>query len=189
MGKISAEDVLNAIERFNNGERPRNFKKPKWSHVLHNDAVFPTKAIWSLASDMPLADFNTNVARYEFASLDFETVDIGKYDAQAKKALKKSKKSTRSERLRRLEKANDYPTETVRVSKNYIRSADVILEVLNRARGICENCEAPAPFIRASNGTPFLEVHHKTRLADGGKDTVGNAIALCPNCHRQMHHG
>jgi 5-methylcytosine-specific restriction protein A len=34
-----------------------------------------------------------------------------------------------------------------------------------------------------------LEVHHKIRLADGGFDTVENAIAVCPNCHRQCHHG
>ncbi|MGH8437576.1 MAG: HNH endonuclease [Pseudomonas sp.] len=33
------------------------------------------------------------------------------------------------------------------------------------------------------------EVHHKVRLADGGLDTVENAIAVCPNCHRQAHFG
>lgn len=186
---VSVEDVLNAIERFKEGERPSNYRKPDWSHVVHKDAVFPTKAIWSLASNIPLADFNTNLARHEFALLGFETVDIGKYDAQAKQMLQKSGSSSRSERLRRLAEANEYPTETVRVTKNYIRNADVIVEVLHRAQGICENCEELAPFIRASDGTPYLEVHHKKQLANGGKDTIENAIALCPNCHRQMHHG
>ena len=26
------------------------------------------------------------------------------------------------------------------------------------------------------------------RLADGGPDTVENAVALCPNCHRRLHY-
>ncbi|WP_414449152.1 HNH endonuclease [Burkholderia sp. 22PA0099] len=49
-------------------------------------------------------------------------------------------------------------------------------------------CERPAPF-RRPNGSPYLEVHHRVRLADGGDDTVENAIALCPNCHREHHFG
>lgn len=36
---------------------------------------------------------------------------------------------------------------------------------------------------------PTLEVHHLRRLADGGSDTVANAVALCPNCHREIHYG
>jgi 5-methylcytosine-specific restriction protein A len=34
-----------------------------------------------------------------------------------------------------------------------------------------------------------LEVHHKKQLSEGGEDTVENAIALCPNCHREAHYG
>lgn len=40
-----------------------------------------------------------------------------------------------------------------------------------------------------SNESPYLEVHHKVPLALGGDDTVANATALCPNCHRQNHFG
>ena len=47
----------------------------------------------------------------------------------------------------------------------------------------------PAPFLKRSDGTPYLEVHHDVRLADGGADTVRNARALCPNCHGDAHHG
>ena len=41
----------------------------------------------------------------------------------------------------------------------------------------------------ASDGLPFLEVHHLRQLADRGSDTVSNAVALCPNCHREAHYG
>ncbi|MFM5358466.1 HNH endonuclease [Aeromonas veronii] len=43
--------------------------------------------------------------------------------------------------------------------------------------------------MRIKDGTPYLEVHHKEKLADGGEDTLENTIALCPNCHRKFHFG
>jgi predicted HNH restriction endonuclease len=60
--------------------------------------------------------------------------------------------------------------------------------VQSNADGRCEACEAAAPFV-AADGTPFLEVHHLKTLADGGSDRVSNAVAVCPNCHRELHHG
>ncbi|MDD1149814.1 HNH endonuclease [Pseudomonas sp. TNT2022 ID357] len=71
----------------------------------------------------------------------------------------------------------------------FVRNPDVVAEALHRAAGVCEVCVQPAPFTRKSNGTPYLEVHHKIRLADGGLDTLENAVALCPNCHRASHYG
>ena len=72
-------------------------------------------------------------------------------------------------------------------SNAYSRDESVKAWVLNRANGICEACSEPAPFLDSSN-FPFLEVHHVRHLADGGSDTVTNAIALCPNCHRRLHY-
>ncbi|WOG28683.1 HNH endonuclease signature motif containing protein [Endozoicomonas sp. 8E] len=60
--------------------------------------------------------------------------------------------------------------------------------VLKESQGNCENCDSLAPFTTAA-GEPFLEVHHLKRLADGGSDRISNAIALCPNCHREFHYG
>jgi 5-methylcytosine-specific restriction endonuclease McrA len=34
-----------------------------------------------------------------------------------------------------------------------------------------------------------LEPHHVTRVSDGGPDHAAHVIALCPNCHRRVHHG
>ena len=62
----------------------------------------------------------------------------------------------------------------------YRRNPDVVVEALNRAGGVCEDCNDPAPFQRASNGTPFLEVHHIKSLSDGGEDTLENVVALWP---------
>ena len=73
--------------------------------------------------------------------------------------------------------------------KVYPRNPYVVAEVLARASGVCERCGVAAPFIRRRDGSPYLEVHHVVRLADGGPDIVQNAIALCPNCHRESHYG
>jgi 5-methylcytosine-specific restriction protein A len=60
--------------------------------------------------------------------------------------------------------------------------------VLQQAKGVCEGCERPAPFC-STDGLPYLELHYLRPLAEGGGDTVTNAVALCPNCHREIHHG
>ncbi|WP_366523530.1 HNH endonuclease signature motif containing protein [uncultured Sulfitobacter sp.] len=72
--------------------------------------------------------------------------------------------------------------------QRFIRDPDVVAWVQLRADGKCEACEKPAPFKR-DVGSGFLEVHHVKTLASGGPDTVDNAIACCPNCHRELHYG
>ena len=70
----------------------------------------------------------------------------------------------------------------------YERSAKVRDYVLARSEGICEACDQPAPF-RKKNGTPYLEPHHTTRLADEGPDHPAWVGAICPTCHRRIHSG
>jgi 5-methylcytosine-specific restriction endonuclease McrA len=81
------------------------------------------------------------------------------------------------------------PEKIVVESTVFRRNPAVVVEVLKRARGICEGCGSNAPFSRRTDGSPYLEVHHKVTLASGGEDTVENAMALCPNCHRREHFG
>lgn len=71
----------------------------------------------------------------------------------------------------------------------FVRNPAVVAEVLVRAAGYCERCLRGAPFQRRTDRTPYLEVHHRLPLAMGGDDSVENAIALCPNCHRNEHYG
>lgn len=66
------------------------------------------------------------------------------------------------------------------------RSRLIAAIVKERAAGICQLCNAPAPFYN-KNGEPYLECHHIIWIAKGGPDEVSNAVALCPNCHRRMH--
>ena len=80
------------------------------------------------------------------------------------------------------------PKKSQTSSTKYVRDPEVVAWILNFANGICECCKKPAPFYK-EDGTSFLEVHHLKQLADGGSDTTTNAIAVCPNCHRELHFG
>jgi 5-methylcytosine-specific restriction protein A len=82
--------------------------------------------------------------------------------------------------------ASSTPTSRLREVVEFVRSEYVTEYAKRRANGICDLCKEPAPFV--VNGRPFLECHHIQRLADNGEDSPTNTVALCPNCHRRMHH-
>lgn len=83
-------------------------------------------------------------------------------------------------------RGNPVPQKVSVSTVQYARSAQVRAFVYERAKGRCEDCDSPAPFL-AAGGRPYLEVHHVHRLSQDGPDTVENAVALCPNCHRAHH--
>jgi len=85
-------------------------------------------------------------------------------------------------------KGSTNPGTTISSVTQFNRDPAVTAWVLQEANGQCESCGGRAPFSR-EDGTPYLEVHHVHRLADGGPDTIENAIAICPNCHREFHYG
>lgn len=82
---------------------------------------------------------------------------------------------------------NEAPLEARRANVR-LRSKAVRAYVLRRANGVCEGCNNPAPFDRP-NDQPYLEPHHIYRVADSGPDHPSSVAALCPNCHRRIHHG
>ncbi|WP_419150344.1 HNH endonuclease [Rhizobium leguminosarum] len=80
------------------------------------------------------------------------------------------------------------PRKVRSVVYRYERSASIVAWVLEQARGSCEGCLNVGPFIDDKR-EHYLEVHHIRTLAEGGPDTVDNAAALCPACHRELHYG
>ena len=85
-------------------------------------------------------------------------------------------------------KGNERPQRRIQQSTVFQRDSRIVACVEKRAKGHCEKCGEAAPFLRP-NDEPFFEVHHIIPLSEGGPDTVENAVALCPNCHRECHHG
>ena len=156
---------------------------------LANVPALMGKALLSLIGDEVERVLNESKRRQAGAGDSLPVVDLQRFNEQFEEQVRASGRDSDEKRQERLSNANDTP-EKVKVSTTvYNRNKDVVAEVLKRANGICEKCKSPAPFKRAKDGTPYLEVHHWKLLAQGGKDRVDNAGALCPNCHREVHLG
>jgi 5-methylcytosine-specific restriction endonuclease McrA len=98
-------------------------------------------------------------------------------------------------RLKKLrERAEEESTENperkhVETTTNRYQRSDAIRRyAIERSNGFCELCGESAPFTK-ENGEPFLEVHHINELGEGGADHPSLVGAICPNCHREIHHG
>lgn len=108
-----------------------------------------------------------------------------KFEAEVSKLYQMS----REERMALTPKIPEKPARLVKQIIVFSRNAAIAAETLRRANGQCQDCGNTAPFVRKSDGTPYLEVHHVLRLADDGPDSLENTLALCPNCHRKWHFG
>jgi len=152
---------------------------------------FSVSMLTKVSDNIPLASTRSQAGGwsevYQLADIE-NPIPVEEVTEEFEKAVTSSKYMSHG-REERLEKANKYPKEVQIISRGFKRNADVVVAVLERANGYCEKCESKAPFIRKKDNTPYLEVHHKILLAEGGEDSIENAIAVCPNCHRELHFG
>jgi len=118
-----------------------------------------------------------------------ETINNEIFEAEQEQKITAAKNDSPEERRYRLSIASPIPEQVKIISVAYRRNPDVVAEIMIRANGKCELCGQQAPFLKAKDGTPYLEAHHWIPLAAGGEDTVQNSGALCPNCHRKLHFG
>lgn len=71
----------------------------------------------------------------------------------------------------------------------FVRNPYVVAAALLRADNRCEVPDCTRELFLRDDGTPYLEVHHLVPLSKDGADALFNVAALCPSCHREMHHG
>ena len=130
-----------------------------------------------------------NAFIFHLALITPDPVDVVQESRTEYKVSSKGLKSKSLEELRQIALTAVPKTSSKMEIKTSVavRSEAIKIYVLKRANGTCEGCGNDAPF-QSKNG-PFLEVHHINRIADGGPDHPVNVIALCPNCHRQVHFG
>lgn len=72
-------------------------------------------------------------------------------------------------------------------SSVFVRDRALRAAALQRANGKCEYCLCPG--FTMVDGRVFLETHHVVPLSEGGADSAENVAAVCPNHHREAHHG
>lgn len=109
-----------------------------------------------------------------------EYAPTSNHDTLISRASKLQKKGLKVE-----PSGNANPQQVSVTTTSYVRDPKVRAWVADLAKGVCEGCGQNAPF--EVDGLPFLEVHHVKHLAQKGSDSISNAVALCPNCHRRCH--
>ena len=198
----SAKDTIHVIRCMAEGQRYlRGLSAPGTDFALNEflgrmDNVHFDNALKALLEHIEYDERRLSTTRIvlrsvltKYETLREELPDLAALLAQEAAALATALARTPADRAARLAAADPMPKTATVTATVYLRNPDVRATVLLRANGTCEGCTKPAPFFKRSDGTPFLEVHHRIPLAEKGRDTVANAIALCPNCHREAHHG
>lgn len=186
-------NLKQAFQHLDKNESPWPGSGIDWFVVGPQQRLNPLMYASALVTDRMPRDFNTRDGILELTKRD--------YSVFSRKALKEasssefilqvlsSMKLTDEQLLARIGQAQKIPKRRMATVQVFVRNPDVVAFVQRRAKGTCEACGVDAPFKAAKSGEPYLEIHHKKRLADGGEDTIDNAIAVCPNCHRKMHFG
>lgn len=128
-----------------------------------------------------------NIGRQLFAAK--VTEQIGSELQIAEAVAKRADFDTRTALIAKAKQAAGRPAKRVVSRSDFARSAAVVMGTLARAGGRCEMPECRVESIQRDDDSTYLEVHHITPLAENGDDTLLNAAALCPKCHRELHFG
>jgi len=91
--------------------------------------------------------------------------------------------------LGRGRQASGKPSKLQKTVSDFRRNAAVVAGAVARADSKCEMPDCDRYLFQRPDGSTFLEVHHVVPLAEEGDDTMRNAAALCPTCHRELHYG
>ena len=188
MSSINKSTLQLAIRSYRRGDRPFKFTEPRSWHIeMKNGDLLPLKYIYAMIQAKAPSSFNTSEAIREAQLFGLTLRHLPKdrhvtFEKRVQASLRNA-----SARQKRLLDTPPKPALRQLTTLTYDRNPDVVAEVLFQARGICGLCGKAAPFKRKRDGTPFLEVHHRIPLKHGGDDTVKNAVAACPNCHREAH--
>jgi predicted HNH restriction endonuclease len=188
---INDESVVFSV---NKGTKDQKQYKAKWRHGREKNAPLlgPTKGWVKVKfscieyindSELGMALDKSNDRYCQLEDFTFKSVLCNSAEELIEEAEKLKEKI--GDRVPNGQRA---PNKCTTSQETFIRDAAVVAYVLGVANGSCECCSEKSPFIK-SNGEPYLEVHHVRHLAKDGSDTISNAIAICPNCHRELHFG
>jgi len=104
-------------------------------------------------------------------------------------ASRVAKKADRELLIARAKQVKGKPERQAKTLNDFKRNAAVVVGALSRGNGNCEMPNCTSELFKKDDGSTFLEVHHIIPLAEDGDDTLINAAALCPMCHRELHYG
>ena len=196
--QISKEAFQEAARRLIDGE-DYSYRTDSRDYDVYIDGTrIPPKPLTALASEIyygaPLESHNftggadsTSFARISSAGLRIIPKDFSEITDPESVSFRRGVEKAKLE-LKGRPKGKKEPKKRTITSEQYERDQKIVAYAENRANGICELCDQPAPFTR-ENGSPYLEVHHIIPLSEQGEDEPHNVAALSPNCHREAHYG
>lgn len=171
----------------------------KLKEIVKNKDVWESyyRASYKIFESRTATAYKAHIAKNKISLSNFWNIDkqiqqtttINQIENEFQEKVRQARTLTRKERQEILAKSNPKPTKKITKQIVFNRNQYVVAEILDRANGVCEKCKKSAPFTKDIDNKPYLEVHHIIPLADDGDDTIENAIALCPNCHRHAHYG
>lgn len=76
---------------------------------------------------------------------------------------------------------------------SYVRNPNIAAAALEAAAFKCEINNAHQTFVSSAKDLPFVEAHHLVPMSQQGSydfslDVTANIVALCPLCHKLLHH-
>ncbi|MCD5360109.1 HNH endonuclease [Chromobacterium aquaticum] len=80
------------------------------------------------------------------------------------------------------------------LSRCYRRDAKVAAKALKKSKFKCEIDPGHITFTSGKSKQPYVEAHHIVPFGKQGQfsislDVTANVVALCPSCHKFLHHG
>lgn len=188
----------NIIQNHNFREDSKRYSKPIWARraTLVDCAIrtaiqkhLPIRVILLDGVRKNLKTFGSKPSKVKKRILDPEFWQITSYDEDSGEVTFSRGIGPISsvDQFSLLQLGNEIPKEHDIINRTFKRNPQIRTWVLSRAGGRCEYCGAKG--FSTPNGTTYLETHHIIALSEGGPDTVGNVIALCPNHHREAHYG
>lgn len=100
-----------------------------------------------------------------------------------------ARKASKQTVFDRAKKATGKPARRTVQRDDFVRNPYVVAAAILRSNGKCEMPGCKCGLFLRDDDSPYLEVHHVLPLGEGGDDTLVNAAALCPHCHRILHFG
>lgn len=195
---IEKEHIYEAI-RIYESEKPECKGKPDQYYIKYKGKEYPSKKIRRMSyviaygvspdensffgGEDTIKFFGKEKFNNEFEIVYYEN---GKKKKEIDEGKSLSEKSIEELKAMALQSTNAVEKHGTSIYKGYKRS-DIIKQYTKKiAKGVCQLCNAKAPFVDKT-GEPYLESHHIIWLSRGGEDSINNTTALCPNCHRKMH--
>lgn len=107
----------------------------------------------------------------------------------AETVARRADTKTKQALINQAKKVSGKPVRKVVSRNDFVRNPTVVMGAIARSDGKCEMPGCAMPLFERDDDSSYLEVHHITPLAENGEDTLLNAAALCPRCHRELHFG